>query len=294
MARSLELLRHKAPPGLINRFVDWVNQVLLPQIDHYLEETTAVAVEAHTPNLYGNWHSTVVECNMAMGLLTDDKACYDRAVALYHTTVKDYYKWGKGDHLEGRVLGECSETLRDIFHSQFGLGGLLQAAEMAWQQDEDLYSSDNHALAAAMELHARIIRAYQANDTSMLPPGFYFKESMPEPPKGCIWKFDIRQQLWTAVSTTSYQTISVLEDGRKYLVGIPFLPTGWETGYNHYVGRLGMKMPETAQLLAQNWPETYNFHWGLGTLTHAATAADLWRPGITSTTLCDLDVPPGY
>jgi hypothetical protein len=26
-------------------------------------------------------------------------------------------------------------------------------------------------------------------------------------------------------------------------------------GYNHYVGRLGMKMPETAALLARSWPE---------------------------------------
>jgi hypothetical protein len=26
-------------------------------------------------------------------------------------------------------------------------------------------------------------------------------------------------------------------------------------GYNHYVGRLGMKMPETAALLARTWPE---------------------------------------
>jgi hypothetical protein len=34
-----------------------------------------------------------------------------------------------------------------------------------------------------------------------------------------------------------------------------FLPTGWEMGYNHFVGRLGMKMPETAALLARSWPE---------------------------------------
>jgi hypothetical protein len=31
--------------------------------------------------------------------------------------------------------------------SGFGLAGLLQMAEMAWQQDEDLYSSHGHVLA---------------------------------------------------------------------------------------------------------------------------------------------------
>jgi hypothetical protein len=40
-----------------------------------------------------------------------------------------------------------------------------------------------------------------------------------------------------------------------YAVFAGFLPTGWEMGYNHYVGRLGMKMPETAALLARSWPE---------------------------------------
>jgi hypothetical protein len=33
-----------------------------------------------------------------------------------------------------RIKGECTETLRDLPHAQFGLGGLLQVAELAWQQ----------------------------------------------------------------------------------------------------------------------------------------------------------------
>jgi hypothetical protein len=36
----------------------------------------------------------------------------------------------------------------------------------------------------------------------------------------------------------------------------PFLySSGWELAYNHYVGRLGLAMPETAQLIANNWPD---------------------------------------
>jgi uncharacterized BrkB/YihY/UPF0761 family membrane protein len=29
-----------------------------------------------------------------------------------------------------------------------------------------------------------------------------------------------------------------------------------------------------------------SFHWGLGSLTHATTAAELWRPGVTPSALC--------
>eukprot|EP00775_Hariotina_reticulata_P012300 gene12300-12436_t len=140
-----------------------------------------------------------------------------------------------------------------------------------------------------MELHARIIRAAPYNNVSdpgMLPAGFELFEKMPKAPEGCVWKFFTATQLWAALNTTTGAVVTQLRDGVKYVVGNSFLPTGWEIGYNHFVGRLGLKMPETAALLAKYWPESYRFHWGLGTLTHADTAAELWRPGIDSSTLC--------
>ena len=48
-----------------------------------------------------------------------------------------------------------------------------------------------------------------------------------------------------------------------------------EVGYNHFAGRRGLQLPQTAALLAQCRPEGYEFHWGLGSLTHANTAATL-------------------
>lgn len=66
----------------------------------------------------------------------------------------------------------------------------------------------------------------------------------------------------------------------------PRHPKGWEIGYNHFVGRLGMKLPETARLLARSWPDTYSFSWGLGTLTHADSASQLWRSGLKASALC--------
>lgn len=37
------------------------------------------------------------------------------------------------------------------------------------------------------------------------------------------------------------------------------MPTGFEIGYNHYAGRLGMALPETARLLARNPVDYYEF-----------------------------------
>lgn len=79
--------------------------------------------------------------------------------------------------------------VQDIYHSEFGLGALLQTAEMAFQQNVELYSTAGSALVAGMELHARIINAWDANkNEALLPPGMKFYDtSMPKPPTGTQW-----------------------------------------------------------------------------------------------------------
>jgi hypothetical protein len=84
-------------------------------------------------------HSTLAETYMALGVLGNNRTMYNSGVNLFTSTVADYLKWGKGSFAVQngnmtRLLGECSDTMRDMYHSQFGLGGLLQAAEIAWQQ----------------------------------------------------------------------------------------------------------------------------------------------------------------
>ena len=164
----------------------------------------------------GNWHAS------------DDHALYDKGLDLYRTTVESYFKWGRGGYAPGRLLGEATETLRDIFHTLFGIGSLVQAAETAWGQDEDAYSASGYVLAAALELHARIINAHLDKDESGLPPNFRFFESMPPPPKGCAWRWAVPTQAWAAYNTSSGAKCVDLEDGLKYALGIKYLPTGFE------------------------------------------------------------------
>lgn len=166
---------------------------------------------------------------MAFGVLTDDAQRYNMAVDLYHTTVRGYFKWGRGRFAAGRLIGESTETLRDIYHTLFGLGSLLQTAEMAWQaRNEDLYNSYGHVLAAAMEVHARIINA--GRNESLLPPGFRLFESMPLPPNGTVWRINLGKQMWGALNITTGAWVADLIDGYKYVLGSKYLPTGWEIG----------------------------------------------------------------
>ena len=283
-----ELLRSSGYPGLspsqLASFQAWMSSVLLPNMDYFVDQVTTIALGRGDRNVYSNWHATIADCMMAAGALADDRPRYDKGVALFRSTMADYFKWGRGAYAAGRLVGEATETLRDVYHTTFGLGSLLQAAETAWGQD--LYSEGGHVLAASMELHARIINAGLAKDESMMPAGFKFFSSMPKPPPGCAWKWDGGAQLWSSFNATGGRKCSDLTDGVKYILGITYLPTAWELGYNHFVGRLGMKLPETAALLAA-YPVDYAlFCWGAATLTHADTATQLWRKGLKKTTLC--------
>eukprot|EP00882_Tetradesmus_deserticola_P029301 GHRQ01032805.1.p1 GENE.GHRQ01032805.1~~GHRQ01032805.1.p1 ORF type:complete len:148 (-),score=39.37 GHRQ01032805.1:194-637(-) len=57
------------------------------------------------------------------------------------------------------VAMPAADAFKLVICLHAGLGSLIQTAEMAWQQDDDLYSSTSHVLAAALEVHARIVNA---------------------------------------------------------------------------------------------------------------------------------------
>jgi hypothetical protein len=295
MARALDLLRATWPgyrKEHLDAFVAWSNKALMPQMDYYLDKLNpgllAGPEAARRTLTYGNWPASIADAMMAVGALTDDRPRYERGLKLYRAVVDAYFKWGRGEWAKGgRMVGESTETLRDVYHTLFGLGSLMQAAETAWGQNEDVYQENQHVLAAALELHARFINVYDQRDEAGLPKGFKFFESMPAAPKGCSWSWDIKTQKWASFTTSGpKKKCSDLKDGIKYLLGIKYLPNGFELGYNHFVGRLGMKMPETAKLLANHPIDWFGFCWGLSTLTHANTANELWRAGISRKVMC--------
>lgn len=236
--------------------------------------------EGGLASLHSNFHAAIIDAMASVAVLADDRARWDKAKVVFEETVQRYLRWGKDIWTTGHVLGESTETQRDIFHTQMGLAGLLQAAELAFQQDEDWYSSNNHALAAAVELHARRVRSGIEQDESMLPQGYRFFESMAKAPAGMFWKFDLERQIWAAHNTSTGVRVWDSSDATKHMVGVDPLPAGWELAYNHFANRLGLHMPETAALLRRMWPDWYELYFGLGTLVQGNMAADLFVPGI--------------
>jgi hypothetical protein len=49
---------------------------------------------------------------------------------------------------------------------------------------------------------------------------------------------------------------------------VKWIPANWEMVYNHYVGRKNMRMDAVKAILQKHRPESFEFHWGAGTVTH--------------------------
>ena len=98
----------------------------------------------------GNWDTAAVKMVMAMGVFTNDRAMYERALR--------YYVNGAGD---GRLThyiyptGQCQESGRDQAHTQLGLAHLGDASEIAWHQGLDLYAYAGNRLLAGFEYTAK-------------------------------------------------------------------------------------------------------------------------------------------
>jgi hypothetical protein len=78
----------------------------LSQHTHYIAcvDTVIVCVRRH---------ASIAESWMAVAVLSDDAALFSKASSLFVATTTNYLRWGRDPNSStGRVLGECTETLR--------------------------------------------------------------------------------------------------------------------------------------------------------------------------------------
>lgn len=127
-----------------------------------------------------NWMMSSVEARIAVAIFQDDRVAYNNAVGKWKQRVKTYiYQrsdradnkpvppagmtlawteriWHDGDRRTGTryVDGLCYETCRDISHVKLGVISLLNGAEMAWSQGDDLFSIEKERFKDFFELHA--------------------------------------------------------------------------------------------------------------------------------------------
>lgn len=180
--------------------------------------------DSHT-NSAGNFETSHALSRMAIGVFTGDQAIFNSG--------KDYWLW-----LIKRVVypsGQLGEICRDCAHAEMGLIGLIDGAEIAWQQGIDLYGAENSRLSLGMEWYAKTLLG--------IP------------------------QTKICNGSSSTTDCSGPSDTRR----IP----GWEIGFNHYRNRAGKTMPSSNEVVTNIMrpePHRYNFlSWN--TLTHAILPA---------------------
>ncbi|MEV1086037.1 alginate lyase family protein [Streptomyces sp. NPDC050211] len=138
-ANAAELMRDY--PGFdLARFQKMLLTVFHPMSEDFLTRHN----DANIQNYWANWDLCNMASIMAIGILCDDTAKFQRAV--------EYFKNGAGNgsiknavpflHADG--LGQWQEAGRDQGHTVMGIGLMGAVCEMAWNQGVDLYGYDDN------------------------------------------------------------------------------------------------------------------------------------------------------
>jgi hypothetical protein len=216
-ANAAELMRDYDGFDLA-RFQRMMLDVFHPLNDSFLRDHNG----AHITNYWANWDLCAMNAILAIGILCDDRAKVDRAVA--------YFKMGEGNgsivnavpFQHTASLAQWQESGRDQAHTVMGIGLMGTFCEMAWNQGLDLYGYDDNRFAKACEYVAK----YNLGGDVPFRP--YTWRSGPRTARGKV---------------TTQTTVSKAARGQARPV--------WELVYNHYAKRRGMEVPYTAAYAAK-------------------------------------------
>ncbi|CAN7166435.1 alginate lyase family protein [Pseudoduganella sp. LjRoot289] len=218
------------------RFQNMMLTVFYPLNHQFLLQHNDAAIT----NYWANWDQCALASILAIGVLCDREDLYNEAVS--------YYLAGPGNGAASQAvpfvhpgyLGQWQESSRDQGHCTLGVGLAAAFCEMAWNQGDDFYGLDNRRFLAGAE--------YVAKSNLADANGNLYYTAMPFDP-------------YTSVQGTGYGISGA---------GLPFSRPVWEMIYNHYVNRLGLAAPYTAQMAAKLRAEGDGGNGdqlGLGTLT---------------------------
>ncbi len=175
------------------------------------------------PYTNGNWGLCAILSYISIAVVADNQEMYDFAINQYlrgrdNGTIYNY--------IDSKT-GQCQETGRDQGHVQFGFSCAALICEVAYNQgDEYLYLENDKALLTGFEYTAKLLLGDEVP---------YF--------------------VWTDVSGKycRWERIGTADPERG-----PSMGKCWSVGYNHFVNRLGLEMPNTLRLLEENnYPSKY-------------------------------------
>jgi hypothetical protein len=151
-----------------------------------VDQYAAMLKNAYLPNIIdgalkpnGNWELSTVDALIQIAVFLDDKASFEKALLLWRRRVPAYiYLKSDGPDPvkipgmsatwygpQAWVDGFAQETCRDLTHTQWAFGAMINAAETALIQGVDLYAEESTRILAGLELHAGFLTGAQP------PPG---------------------------------------------------------------------------------------------------------------------------
>jgi hypothetical protein len=214
LANAAELMRGYAGWTGFARCRDLLRNVFYPMNHDFLTRHNDACISHY----WANWDLVNMASALAIGILSDDRAIYDEAVA--------YFKTGAGNgsirnavwYLHPGGLGQWQESGRDQGHSLLGPAILGAICEMAWSQGDDLYGyDDNRAL------------------------------------KG--FEYVAKYNLGDSVPYAAYDNCDHVDQRAIAADGRGGLRPGWEMIFNHYARRMGLAAPYCQRYAEKVRPE---------------------------------------
>ncbi|MFD6891510.1 alginate lyase family protein [Streptomyces sp. NPDC059957] len=165
--RAAEIVKHTYTGGWPNqgRFATMLREVYLPE------------VIGGKPNSNGNWELIMMDAAVGISVHLDDRASYDKAMAIYLGRVPAYFylasdgpqpKYPPRSTIDTRseligywhgqstfVDGLAQETCRDFGHTGMGIAATMHVAETSRIQGRDLYPEFKDRFRHALGFHAK-------------------------------------------------------------------------------------------------------------------------------------------
>ena len=199
-------------------FQNWLLKVFYPANDDFLKRHH----DTNALHYWANWCLCNIAAKMAIGIVTDRRDIYNEGIAhlqtgdtngrlrraIYHDYAPDYN------------FAQWQESGRDQQHVQMGLAFLACAAEIAWNQDIDLYGAFDNRLYKGFEYTARYMSGEEV-------PHVQYMTWFGKPVYGPEISSKQREKICPA----------------------------WERAYHHYHDRKGMDMPYTRKMIQKSRPE---------------------------------------
>jgi hypothetical protein len=142
IVRGCELLKYNYAGWKIEfeqRLNQFIDKICLPNLINRYNEIK---------RWNNNWILTIQEALLQIALFRNDTVEFQRVINEFKTSLPCCVSSPEG---------MCTETKRDLIHTQFQIGSMIQIAEMAWHQGFDIYQTANNCIQKCMEYHANIL-----------------------------------------------------------------------------------------------------------------------------------------